>query len=137
MELCSMLCGGPDGRGVLGRMDTCICMAESLCCPPETTTILLIGYTPIQNKNLKKKVSFEPHKSTTLRAFNIIITLLSNVQFIFTFLRISHNVLFFNSLDPILSLKSCFTCVDIVSFNLKQFSETFFLYIIHFFFGKT
>ena len=36
-------------------MDTCICMAESLCCPPETITTLLISYTPTQNKNLKKK----------------------------------------------------------------------------------
>ena len=27
--------------------DTCICMAESLCCPPETITILLITNTPI------------------------------------------------------------------------------------------
>ena len=26
-----------------------------LCCPPETTKTLLIGYTPIQNKKLKKK----------------------------------------------------------------------------------
>ena len=25
-ELCSMLCGSLDGRGVWGRMDTCICM---------------------------------------------------------------------------------------------------------------
>ena len=30
-------------------MGTCICMAESLHCSPETTTTLLIGYTPIQN----------------------------------------------------------------------------------------
>ena len=29
---------------VWGRMDTCMCMAESLCCLPETVTILLIGY---------------------------------------------------------------------------------------------
>ena len=33
-----------------GRMDTCICMAESLCCLPETITTLLIGYSPVQNK---------------------------------------------------------------------------------------
>ena len=34
----------------------CICVTESLCCPPEIIT-LLIGYTPIQNKMLggKKK----------------------------------------------------------------------------------
>ena len=42
-----MLCGSLDGRGVWRRTDTCICIAESLCCPPETITTLLIGYTPI------------------------------------------------------------------------------------------
>ena len=47
---CSMLCGSLDGRGVWWRMDTCICMAESLCCLPETITTLLIGYSPVQNK---------------------------------------------------------------------------------------
>ena len=46
--LCSSVLGDSlDGRGVWGRMDTCICMAESLCCPPETITALLIGYVPI------------------------------------------------------------------------------------------
>ena len=38
-----------------GRMDTCVCMAESLCCPPEIITTLLISYTPTQNKKFKKK----------------------------------------------------------------------------------
>ena len=33
-----------DGSGVWGRMDTCICMAESFYCPPETIKTLLIGY---------------------------------------------------------------------------------------------
>ena len=42
----------PGWAGVWGRMDTCTRMAESLCCPPETTTTLLISYTPIQNKSL-------------------------------------------------------------------------------------
>ena len=37
-----------------GRMDTCIFMAESLHCLPETVTALLIGYTPIQNKKFKR-----------------------------------------------------------------------------------
>ena len=36
-------------------MDTCIPMAESLCCEPETITTQLISYTAIQNKKLKKK----------------------------------------------------------------------------------
>ena len=31
-----MLCGNLDGRGIWGRMDTCIGMAESLCCPSGT-----------------------------------------------------------------------------------------------------
>ena len=41
-ELCSMLCGSLDGRGVWGRMDLCICAAASIRCPPETITTLLI-----------------------------------------------------------------------------------------------
>ena len=41
------------GVGVWGRMDTCVCMAESLRCSPETITALLISYTPIQKKSLK------------------------------------------------------------------------------------
>ena len=48
-----------DGRGVWGRMDTCICMAESLHSSPETTTTLLIFYIPVQNKSLK----FEKEKN--------------------------------------------------------------------------
>ena len=36
-------------------MDTCICMAKSLCCSLEAITTLLIGYTPTQNKKFKKK----------------------------------------------------------------------------------
>ena len=32
-ELRSMLCGSVDGRG-LGEMDTCICIAEYVCCSP-------------------------------------------------------------------------------------------------------
>ena len=45
----------PGWETVWERMDTGMCMAESLCGPPETITTLLIGYTPIQNKMLKKK----------------------------------------------------------------------------------
>ena len=40
-ELCSMLCGSLDGRGLWGRMDTCICMAESLCHSPEIITLFV------------------------------------------------------------------------------------------------
>ena len=44
-----MLRGSLDGRGVWGRMDTGIGMAESLCYGPETITTL-----PIENKKLEK-----------------------------------------------------------------------------------
>ena len=44
-----------DERGVWGEIDTCICMVESLHCPPETITTLLISYTPIQHKKFKKR----------------------------------------------------------------------------------
>ena len=60
MELCSTLFGSLDEKGVLGRMDTCICMAESLHCSPETNTTLLMGYILIQNQKFiieKKKTS--------------------------------------------------------------------------------
>ena len=37
-----------DGKGVWGRIGYMyICIAESLCCPPETITSLLISCTPI------------------------------------------------------------------------------------------
>ena len=45
----------PGWRGVWGRMDTCKCMAESLCFPLETVTSLLIDLN-IKNKKLKKDI---------------------------------------------------------------------------------
>jgi len=39
----------PGWWGVWGRMDPCVRMPESLHWPPETITILLIGYTPMKN----------------------------------------------------------------------------------------
>ena len=45
----------PGGEGSWGRMDTCVCMAESLCCSPEPITTLLISYTLIENNFLKKE----------------------------------------------------------------------------------
>ena len=41
---------------VWGGMNTHICMAESLCCSPETITTLLISYNPIyDNKSVKRE----------------------------------------------------------------------------------
>ena len=42
--LCSRSCGSLDGRGVWGRIDTRICMAESLCCP--LTLCSHLNYSP-------------------------------------------------------------------------------------------
>ena len=50
-----IVCPPLGGWGVWERMDTCIYMAESLSCSLQTITTLLIDYTPIQNKKLKKK----------------------------------------------------------------------------------
>ena len=49
-----MLRGSLDGRGVWGRMDTCVCMAESLYCAAEMIKTLLIGYTPMRNNKFLK-----------------------------------------------------------------------------------
>ena len=46
-ELCLVLFGSLGGRGVWKRMDACICVAKSLCCPPETVITLFISCTPI------------------------------------------------------------------------------------------
>ena len=45
-KLYLMSCGSLDEWVVWGKTDTCIYMAESLFCPPETITTLLINYTP-------------------------------------------------------------------------------------------
>ena len=69
-ELCSMLCGSLDGRGVWERMDTCICTAESLHCSPETIITFLIGYTQYKIKSFKtkfKKSSFSKRKLLTIK----------------------------------------------------------------------
>ena len=44
--------------GDWGRMDTCLCMAESHWCLPETIMTLLIGYTPLQNNKFKKNMNW-------------------------------------------------------------------------------
>ena len=61
MEFCSMLCARLTGRGIWGRINTSICMAESLCCSPETITALLIGSTPIKNVFGVKKINGKFH----------------------------------------------------------------------------
>ena len=47
--------GWEGSLGENGYMYTCIRVAESLCCLPETITTLLISCTPIQNKKVLKK----------------------------------------------------------------------------------
>ena len=54
MELCSAFCASLDGRGICGTVDTRTRMVQSLHGSPETITMLLLGYTPIQNEKLKQ-----------------------------------------------------------------------------------
>ena len=63
-ELCSMLCSNLDERGIWGRKDTCMSVAESLHHSPETITTLLTGYTPKQNKKFFKKRTLGFSEST-------------------------------------------------------------------------
>ena len=74
-----MLHGSLGGTGVWERMDTCVCMAEALCCSPETTRTLLIGSTPIQNKKFKKKkrVDFEQGSEWHSKASQVSVTFLA------------------------------------------------------------
>ena len=58
MELCSMLCTSVDGRRVLGRMNTCICMAESLCCSPTFQYKMIIVLKKEERKKEKRHFHF-------------------------------------------------------------------------------
>ena len=49
------------GGELWGRMDTCICIAESLCCPPETITTLLIRLYP--------NIKFKSFKNIALKCY--------------------------------------------------------------------
>ena len=71
MELCSMLCGSPDGRGVWGRMDTCICMAEFTIHLKLSQRCLLVSYTSLQNKKFKNAKKKKKKKLLTQRAFQV------------------------------------------------------------------
>ena len=68
MELFSILCGSLDGRRIWGRMDTCMCKAESLYCSPETIKTLLNGYTPIQMFLVLKKLKIKFKKRENSRS---------------------------------------------------------------------
>ena len=61
-----MLCDSLDGRGVWGIVDIWICTTESLSCPPEIATTLLISYMLIQNKKFKKINKIEKKKTFKL-----------------------------------------------------------------------
>ena len=54
-ELSSTLCGSQDRRGEFrGEWIHVHVWLSAFCCSPETVATLLTGYTPIQNKKLKK-----------------------------------------------------------------------------------
>ena len=56
-----------EGRGFGGEwIHAYTCVAESLCCSPETITALLISCTPVQNKKLKKTLYTSVYLSANL-----------------------------------------------------------------------
>ncbi|KAB0369209.1 hypothetical protein FD755_019214 [Muntiacus reevesi] len=62
-----MFCGSLDGRGVRGRMDTCVCMEESFCYVPKTV-ITLASLSITISQSLLKLMSIE--SSNSRRAVN-------------------------------------------------------------------
>ena len=55
-ELSSVLFGSLDGRGVWGRMDTCICTVESFFYSPETITTFFVNWLGTRIQLKKNKV---------------------------------------------------------------------------------
>ena len=66
----------------LGRMDTCLCTGECLCCSSETTITLLTGYTPVQSKKLKPegKKKKSPQMTVTSRTADLKIALILSLN---------------------------------------------------------
>ena len=58
MELCPVLCDSLDWRGVWGRKDTCICMAQSPPCLPESIIALLVNWLYPNTKLNVKKIKY-------------------------------------------------------------------------------
>ena len=57
--------------GCCRRMDTCVCVTESLDCSPEAITTLLTGYTPIQYKKFIINKEMEPGPITEVFSGNM------------------------------------------------------------------
>ena len=75
-----MLCASLGGRGVLGRMDTRICMAESLRYSPETIINIVNCCTPIQNVfGVKKKTKIKFLKNPKKKKASKIICIHNNI----------------------------------------------------------
>ena len=62
----------PGWEGNLGGGWIYVCMAESLCCSPGTITPLLISYTLIYNKKLKKIADPGPNPNVML--FSLVVS---------------------------------------------------------------
>ena len=66
-----VLCGSLDGRGVEGQLMNAVGVPASLCCPPESVTALLTGYTSIQNKQFNKTSETNKQKNGYGLSFHI------------------------------------------------------------------
>ena len=66
-----VLCSSLDGRGVEGQGMRAVGVPESLCCPPESVTALLTGYTSIQNKQFNKTSETNKQKNGYGLSFHI------------------------------------------------------------------
>ena len=68
----------PGWEGNLGRVDTCVCRAESLHSSPGTVTTLIIGYTPLQHVfGVKKERKKERRTLRLLRPLELLLRALS------------------------------------------------------------
>ena len=127
-----MLCGSLDGRGVWGRMDTCIFMAESLHCSPETITALLIDYTPIQNKKLKKKKSlwqYPPQMDDTERS-----DIIRSLQRLYCFSYSNKNKEYLSlicHLQRIFTLTVSYVCQEKLTYFVDETSTKCYLFYLH------
>ena len=55
-EFCSVLCNNLNGERIGKRIDSSICITESICYTPEANATLLINYTKYKIKSYKEIV---------------------------------------------------------------------------------
>ena len=80
-----MIWSNLNGKRIWKRIDIYICLTNQFCCTSETIIILLINYTPIENKNIET-IFLEKKENTHTHTYAML-TEMRQVIYIFELAR--------------------------------------------------